>query len=283
MADSTDHLADPRRQGRMTGSTVGAHLGLSPYMTTDKARRALGRSILGLPSEFKGNVATRHGNDNERLALDDYEEATGRFVTMTGFHPFDEWLGASPDGLVGENGLVEIKCPYNGKLHPLDERPDYFAQIQVQLLCTNRDWCDFYVWTAMGGTHMERVDRDEAWLAHNIPALKAIFDDVKAETVLNPDKFGDLERDDDEWRQAASYYLNAKLAEEHAKNVVAEAKKRLIHLGVGKGAGVSVSHTMAKGRIDYRKAVETLAPDADVEKFRGDPVESWSIREIKGN
>ena len=78
-----------------------------------------------------------------------YEIMTGATVVETGFvlHPEIAGFGASPDGLIGNDGLIEIKCP-NTATHIetlLGEgvQNKYINQMHVQMLCTGRDWCDF--------------------------------------------------------------------------------------------------------------------------------------------
>lgn len=95
-------------------------------------------------------AAMQWGIDHEDEARAEYEAQTGSFVDLCGFipHPTVDWLGASPDGLVGSDGLVEIKCPYSTVVHlrriaakvvPEEYRP----QMLLQLICTGRKWCDF--------------------------------------------------------------------------------------------------------------------------------------------
>ena len=95
------------------------------------------------------NAAMQRGIDLEPIARSAYEVETGLIVEEVGFitHPTDERMGASPDGLVGEDGLVEIKCP-NTAQHIAtlqSEKPDprYIKQMQFQMSCTDRAWCDF--------------------------------------------------------------------------------------------------------------------------------------------
>lgn len=89
------------------------------------------------------------GNEMEPVARAAYEIHTGQFVTQTGFwlHPEIEWFGASPDGLVGEDGLIEIKCPRTSthlRYRSDGEVPTkYKRQMTCQLLCTGRKWVDF--------------------------------------------------------------------------------------------------------------------------------------------
>jgi putative phage-type endonuclease len=95
------------------------------------------------------NAAMIHGTETEPEARRAYEFFVDRDVQQVGFvpHPTIEMAGASPDGLVGEDGLLELKCP-NTATHIetllLGEIPDkYMKQMQFQMACTGREWCDF--------------------------------------------------------------------------------------------------------------------------------------------
>lgn len=98
---------------------------------------------------FKSDAMIR-GNELEAEARAIYELETGKTVNQIGFYEDNEFVGVSPDGLVGEDGLVEIKCfgakhyteyLLNGKIDP-----KYYAQMQMQMLVTNRQWCDYVVY-----------------------------------------------------------------------------------------------------------------------------------------
>jgi putative phage-type endonuclease len=105
--------------------------------------------LTGKPAESYTNAAMQWGTETEPLARAQYELKTGEMVDQIGFvvHPEIEQAGASPDGLVGAEGLIEIKCP-NTATH-LDtllsqEVPSkYVTQMTWQMLCTGRKWCDF--------------------------------------------------------------------------------------------------------------------------------------------
>jgi len=95
------------------------------------------------------SAAMQWGTETEPQARLAYEMMTGANVVEDGFvlHPTIEGFGASPDGLVGDDGLIEIKCP-NSATHIdtlLSEKvpAKYVTQMQVQMLCTGRQWCDF--------------------------------------------------------------------------------------------------------------------------------------------
>ena len=91
----------------------------------------------------------QRGTEMEPIARAAYEAHTGTFVTQTGFwlHPEIPYFGASPDGLVGDGGLIEIKCPKTpNHLRYRNEGKvptQYKRQMICQLLCTGRKWVDF--------------------------------------------------------------------------------------------------------------------------------------------
>lgn len=102
-----------------------------------------------IPTEGFVSEAMRWGQENEADARVAYEFRTNLAVEEVGIvpHPTIEKSHASPDGLVGTDGLVEIKCP-NTATHIdtlLNPAPDgkYVLQMQWQMACTGRQWCDF--------------------------------------------------------------------------------------------------------------------------------------------
>lgn len=121
------------------------------------------------------NAAMQWGIDMEPAARSAYETTTGNFVTEVGMidHPTIGMSGASPDGYVGEDGLIEIKCPESKQhLKNLSTRkPDtkYIYQMQWQMACTGRKWCDFVSYDPRFPDHLQllivRVERDEALIA----------------------------------------------------------------------------------------------------------------------
>lgn len=115
--------------------------------------------------------AMQWGTECEPQARDAYSFYTGCKITEVGFiiHPDIHQSGASPDGLIGEDGLLEIKCP-NSATHLdtlLSGKTDrkYILQMQWQMACTGRKWCDFVSYDPRFPEHMsifiKRIDRDD--------------------------------------------------------------------------------------------------------------------------
>jgi putative phage-type endonuclease len=105
--------------------------------------------LTGQKGESFSNAAMQHGTDTEPLARAAYEALRDVLVDEVGFvpHPSIIMAGASPDGLVGDDGLLEIKSPQtNTHIETLLSQSvpgKYNTQMQFQMACTGRQWCDF--------------------------------------------------------------------------------------------------------------------------------------------
>jgi putative phage-type endonuclease len=128
--------------------------------------------LTGVKADSYINAAMQWGIDNEAGAKAAYSFMTDTVVDDVGFvdHPGIGMAGASPDGLVGADGLIEVKCP-NSASHIdtlLSETIDrkYILQMQWQMACTGRKWCDFVSFDPRLPAEMQlwikRVPRDGA-------------------------------------------------------------------------------------------------------------------------
>ena len=163
------------RLGKVTASRVvdvivktksGYSASRANYMAQLIAER-----LTGVPAESYTNAAMQHGVETEPEARAAYEFYKGATVEQVAFvpHPKIEQAGCSPDGLLGSDGLIEIKCPNTathletllGKSVP----GKYEAQIQFQLACTGRAYCDFVSYDPRMPEHMrlfvKRMARDD--------------------------------------------------------------------------------------------------------------------------
>ncbi len=99
------------------------------------------------PEEPYINADMERGNLLEAEARNMYSSISGNVIEQVGFVELDEHVGCSPDGLVNDDGLVEIKCPNNKNYIKLmlTEKIDtkYIWQMQMQMFVTGRKWCDF--------------------------------------------------------------------------------------------------------------------------------------------
>lgn len=194
------------RLGKVTASRVadivaktksGPSASRANYMAQLIAER-----LSGVPQESYTNSAMQWGTATEDEARAAYEFETGAHVESIAFveHPEINHCGASPDGLVNGSGLVEIKCPNTathiqtviGKVVP----SKYIVQMQWQMACTGRDWCDFVSYDPRLPDRMRlfirRVDRDEKHISELQDAVRVfiaeMFDQIEAlEAATNKD------------------------------------------------------------------------------------------------
>lgn len=152
--------------------------------------RLAGEKVSGQMEEGYTNLAMQRGVELEAEARSYYEVITGQTVEKVGFCLADDGYGCSPDGLVGDDGLIEIKCPQiatqvdyllKGSLPT-----EYFQQVQGQLLVTGRKWVDFISYYPMLKPLIVRVNREEDFINKLEIALKHFVKDLK-ETVKKID------------------------------------------------------------------------------------------------
>ena len=170
----TDEWLELRR-GILTASTIGQLITPSLKPASNQTSRAL---TLTLAAErLSGHIDPAFVTDDmlrgqmeEPLARQLYSEFTGAEITELGFMTEDDWgalIGYSPDGLVGDNGLIEIKSRrqhvqlrtiLEGRVPAANE-----AQIQCGLLVSGRSWCDYVSYCGGMPLFIKRVYQDAEW------------------------------------------------------------------------------------------------------------------------
>lgn len=180
------------RCGRITGSRFGAVLDF--HKRTGKpnvARRRLVETLrkeitTGVPEFTEPNAYMAHGTRCEPIACALYAFTHDVDVQHAAWipHPSIEYVGFSPDGLVGDDGMVEIKSP---ALEPRHTRTvdsgkcpdDYLPQVQGGLWVTGRAWCDFAsFWEPTHDLCVVRVQRDETFIARLEAECAAVWAEV---------------------------------------------------------------------------------------------------------
>jgi putative phage-type endonuclease len=276
------------RKGRITGSSVGAILGFAPYASQEDILRRMVRDYHGTPSEFEGNVATQWGSANEDTAKGFYELEECVRVKPASFvmHPDIKWLGASPDGYIGEHGIVEIKCPFGlrkqdvPQFKSINEQDHYYAQIQIQLYCTGRKWCDFYQWVP-SGSKLERVEFSKPYIDVILPKLEAFYQLYLSE-IDNHEHLQPLRKEinTNTAKLLLAEYDDMCEAEDRAKERKAEIMEELQIISGGKDAlihGRKLTKVERKGSVAYAKVVKDHCPDVDLSEYTGKSSESWRL------
>lgn len=165
------------RMGKLTASkfkdVIAKGRGNAPSKTRQTYMYQLAAEILtGEREEAFTNKYMEWGNEWEGSARAAYQLKHGVKVEEVAFIIHDEHTGVSPDGLVGEAGLIEIKCPktttqidwyIKGKVPP-----EHYAQIQGQIWVSGREWCDFVSFDprvdGAAGYFEVRVPRDDTYI-----------------------------------------------------------------------------------------------------------------------
>ena len=276
------------RKGRITASSVGAILGHAPYATRDDVMRRMVREWVGAEQEFEGNIATEYGTRNEAGALAEYVMETGNAVEAVGFITREDWAGCSPDGLIGEEGGLEIKCPFGLRkdetpaFKSIFDQPHYFDQVQFSIWVTNRSWWNFYQWSP-NGTSMEKVMWSGSWQNQNLPKLRQFYAEYLAERknpVIHLEPKRQIIDTPEAHRIAAEYDQICEAidrAEERKKELLAD----MVRISGQKDtifAGRKLTKIEKAGAIAYAKAVKALIPNADLEPYRGKPSSYWVVK-----
>lgn len=147
----------------------------------------LGNISNGLGRMNFTSKSVEHGHDFEQEAIVKYMCKTGREVdNKQQFIVHDDYIGGTPDGYIGDDGIIEVKCPWNGGNHIKSMltgkiyNEEYTYQIQGYLWITGRKWCDFVTYDPDLHEKLQlniiHVDRDE----EIIKGIHAVMSEVKS-------------------------------------------------------------------------------------------------------
>ena len=185
------------RVGKVTASKVADIIAKTSkgYAATraNYAAQLITERLTGLPTEGFTNDAMRCGTETEPEARAAYEFNRAETVEQIAFvnHPTIGETGASPDGLVGDHGLIEIKCPNTAThietLIGGSVPAKYITQMQWQMACTGRKWTDFVSYDPRMPESMrffcQRVNRDNAMIAELEREVIAFLNEVRGKVI----------------------------------------------------------------------------------------------------
>lgn len=179
------------RCGKITGSRFRAVMDLNKRNGQPNAARRRLVEVLraeiatGDPEYVEQNEYMAHGSAMEPLARQAYEFARDCVCVVPAFvvHPEIAYVGYSPDGLVGDEGIIEIKSP---ALEPRHMRTvesqqcpdDYYPQVQGGLWVTGRQWCDFVSYFPSISVEIVRVFRDEQFINRLAAECAAVWSEA---------------------------------------------------------------------------------------------------------
>ncbi len=179
------------RLGKLTASTAQAIATKGKGLET-LAFEKVAELMTGKVKNSYTNEDIERGHELENIARGMYEIETGNTVEQVGFVELDEYTGASPDGFVGEDGLLEIKCKNDPNfvkyLYTKEIEPEYVWQMNMQMFITERKWCDYVVFNEnfVKSLIVSRVERDESKIAQivagvnmGVAQIKSIIEKLK--------------------------------------------------------------------------------------------------------
>jgi hypothetical protein len=193
LIQGTDEWHDQRR-GLVTASVVGK---LITATTVRPANNDYSRALTAqlVAERITGYTDPTFMNDDMLRGVEDEPRAVEKYsehyapVTTIGMMIRDDWgfrIGYSPDGLVGDDGLVEVKSRRQKKQLTTilaDEVPaENMAQLQCGLLVSGREWIDYISYCGGMPLYVKRVTPDERWFVAILAAVSA-FEDTAAEMV----------------------------------------------------------------------------------------------------
>ena len=191
------------RLGRLTASRIGeATARIKNGWGASRANlmgELIAERLTGMPADGYVSAAMKWGTETEPLARAAYIFYSDRDVVEIGhvLHPTIAEAGASPDGLVGEYGLLEIKCPSTAThIETLLGAPIdlvYHKQMQFQMACTGRAWCDFVSFDPRLPTEMQlfaqRILRDDKMIWQLEQDAVAFLKELTAKQTALTDKY----------------------------------------------------------------------------------------------
>lgn len=167
------------------------------------AAQLIAERLTGAVQESYSNAAMQWGSDTEPQARAAYEFYSDLDVAEVGFidHPSIPMTGASPDGLIGDDGLVEFKCPntatHIATLQSGKIEGKYITQIQWQLDCTDRQWCDWVSFDPRMPAAMQlfvrRVQRDDERIKELRGEVRAFLSEIDQTTADLQKRFGPVD------------------------------------------------------------------------------------------
>jgi hypothetical protein len=190
--EQNTELWDELRQGRITASQAHTLFmkptteGYKDYVFKIAYEKLFGEPA---PEKFNGNFETEEGHRKELLAKERYEELTFSKVHPGGFWELDEWVGCSPDGVVGEDGLVEIKSTITAKSYRklvegnFKAKTEHYEQCMFQMYVTGRKWVDliYFPPTDKARIIINKIERDEGQMEKLHEAIESFKQAVEAQ------------------------------------------------------------------------------------------------------
>lgn len=286
-------VLSPLRRDRITASRLPAVLGISPFTSPQQLMRQMVREHFGDEDEFAGNIATEWGNRYEDQVVAEYELTRGVMAACTGdrqvtvVHAELDFFAATPDGILADR-VLEVKAPWKSLYTSIEQRPDYFAQLQLQMACTGLPRGDLVIWRPDNTLVVDTIDADPAWLDGTLPVVGEFLADYRA-TLADPERYTPHReplkdaRNDPEWARAAAEWMELDYLVRQITEAREGALGKLAALSPDKparGGGIDLLRYKRRGSVPYAKVLQDLNVTADLESYRGQSTTVVAVRRI---
>lgn len=268
------------RSKLVTGAKIGAIIGCSPFKSRAQMLKQMRDELRGKWEDLDHLPPIIYGKENEPKAIAEFEFLFDKKVEKASF-VVDGIFGATPDGLIGDTDVLEVKCPYGKRSHnhPSFDHVDehgplrhYYAQAQLQMQVTKRHTCWFFQWSPNGHL-LDVIEYNPDFIAEVRPQCESFLNDLKNLVEYG----GTAEGIEDE-------LLELYLARDKIDEGIDELKTQLGVLTNNSYQGKFFNLMTVKraGSVDWKALAAMKNPtDEEVAKFRKEDSESLQLRRKK--
>lgn len=276
----------------INANDCAAILGIDRYRTRDDIMRKMVRAHFNKEQEFTENLATEYSTISKKTALYEYQIQNDKEVFTTGIHKKDDFIQCQPDGLI-ENGIIRIHCPFKLRDEKEPEfesifpkRIDIYANIQMQLYCIDREFCDLIQWNQYV-MDVKNIPINDKWIDANLPVIRDFYNNFSLEIKISLDYLEEKylkpkiqEIQTKEAKKLLEEYDLLNIEEDSIKNRKRLIIEELSGLSDGRDllvCGRRLTQIERAGSIRYAEIVKQNLPDIDLSRYQGEPIKFWKL------
>lgn len=282
----------PRKKlSKIAPGTIAAILGVSHSMKREHVVREMVRDYHGVQSEYVANIAAEYADECRTTAERVFEDKFKLNIWRNDPKKPHKLIGGQQLTIKSSKregmGLLYLRMPYGQRsaaspkdFKVIDDQPHHYAQMQFEMLAAGATWGVFAQWAVVAQRY-DMVELDQSFIDDNLPQLEAFYASLKDE-CKNPLHLEPLRKtiDNEKARKIIEEFDELSVSITNAAARKAELMEQLKQMSGDVSTiicGRLMTRTESAGSISYAKAIKALAPDADLEKFRGEPSTKWTL------
>lgn len=291
---TADALAKaPRKKlSKIAPGTIAAILGVSPTMKREQVVREMVRAYHGAESEYKANIAAEYAEECRTTAERVFEDKFKLNIWRAEPKKPHKLIGGQQLTIKSSKregmGLLYLRMPYGQRdavspsdFKVIDDQPHHYAQMQLEMVAAGVTWGVFAQWAVVGQRY-DVVELNPVFVEETMPQLQAFHDSLKPE-LKNELHLEPLRKviDNDKARKILVEFDELSLSITNHKARQAELLESLKGMAEDRSVlicGRMLTKSVTSGSISYANAVKELLPDADLEKYRGEPSTKWTLK-----